>query len=67
LISKGAFLTITKIFDFREASNLMESNILQGYFHAVEPWWQQIAIVILVAGILVSISVVGIAVWRIKD
>ena len=45
----------------------MESNILQGYLSAADPWWQQIAIVILLAGILVSVSVVGFAVWRLKE
>jgi hypothetical protein len=56
-----------EMFDIREASILMESNIFQGYLSAADPWWQQIAIVILLAGILVSVSVVGLAVWRLKE
>jgi hypothetical protein len=43
------------------------ADILRVELSEVKPWWRQIAVIILVAGILVSVSVVGAAVWRIKE
>lgn len=47
--------------------DLVTGGILQEGIRPADPWEQQIAMVLLAVGVLISISAVGFAVWRIKD
>jgi hypothetical protein len=49
------------------SGDLVAGGTLQEGIRPADPWEQQIAMVLLAVGVLISISAVGFAVWRIKD